>query len=55
MKKTWGKTTAKMGRHYQDGLLVVTEYKTKGKTSKGQELPSKPSNGRAVSWREKFK
>jgi len=44
-----------MGRNYQDGLLVAAVYKAKGKTSKGQELPSKPSNGRAVNWGEKFK
>jgi hypothetical protein len=37
-----------MGRSYQDGLLVAAECKTKGETSKGQELSSKTSYGRAV-------
>jgi hypothetical protein len=41
MNKTWGKTKEKMGRHHQDGLLIAAVYKTKGETSKGQELPSK--------------
>ena len=48
MTKTLGKTKAKMGRHYQDGLLVAAEYKTKGETSKGHELPSKTRYRRTV-------
>jgi hypothetical protein len=48
MKKTWGNTKVKMGKHYEDGLLVAAEYKTKGETYKGHELPSKTSYGRAV-------
>jgi len=34
-------TKEKMERHYQDGLLVVVGYKTKGENIRGQELPSK--------------
>jgi len=34
-KKTYGKTKTKMGRKYEDGLLVAVEYERMVETSKG--------------------
>ena len=35
-KKTCGKTTTKMGRQHQEGLIVAAEYKGKKETSNRQ-------------------